>query len=179
MLSSRIEFPPDDVSILIDVLIVIAISDPVIGWSIGYPDVQYLIGRRSLLVLLEYWVLWCQRVYKALALILLVRWANICKCKNRESFISKVLVVWLMENFVIVFDILGYGLFIWFRIYYQRLGGKKLVLSTSFGCLKGFHDGELKKITYLLSQKMGITNLFLGRNFQYYIIYYTILLYLH
>ena len=54
MLSSRIEFPPDDVSILIDVLIVIAISDPVIGWSIGYPDVQYLIGRRSLLVLLEY-----------------------------------------------------------------------------------------------------------------------------
>ena len=124
MLSSRIEFPPDDVSILIDVLIVIAISDPVIGWSIGYPDVQYLIGRRSLLVLLEYWVLWCQRVYKALALILLVRWANICKCKNRESFISKVLVVWLMENFVIVFDILGYGLFIWFRIYYQRLGGK-------------------------------------------------------
>ena len=58
-------------------------------------------------------------------------------------------------------------------------GGKKLVLSTSFGGLKGFHDGELKKITYLLSQKMGITNLFLGRNFQYYIIYYTILLYLH
>ena len=125
MLSSRIEFLPDDVSILIDVLIVIAISDPVIGWSIGYPDVQYLIGRRSLLVLLEYWVLWCQRVYKALALIWLVRWANICKCKNRESFISKVLVVWLMENFVIVFDILGYGLFIWFRIYYQRLGGKR------------------------------------------------------
>ena len=125
MLSSRIEFPPDDVSILIDVLIVIAISDPVIGWSIGYPDVQYLIGRRSLLVLLEYWVLWCQRVYKALALIWLVRWANICKCKNRESFISKVLVVWLMENFVIVFDILGYGLFIWFRIYYQRLGAQR------------------------------------------------------
>ena len=53
MLSSRIEFPPDDVSILIDVLIVIAISDPVIGWSIGYPDVQCLIGR-SLLELLEY-----------------------------------------------------------------------------------------------------------------------------
>ena len=54
MLSSKIEFPLGDVSILIGVLIVIAIFDPVIGWSIGYPDVQYLIGRRSLLVLLEY-----------------------------------------------------------------------------------------------------------------------------
>ena len=57
MLSSKIEFPPDDVSILIgvliQVLIVIAIFDPVIGWSIGYPDVQCLIGR-SLLELLEY-----------------------------------------------------------------------------------------------------------------------------
>ena len=43
--------------------------------------------------------------------------------------------------------------------------------------MKGFHDGELKKITYLLSQKMGITNLFLGRNFQYYIILFIILFY--